>query len=123
MITQLVRTSAIALVCIATATTVAAARSPYDGPWSVTIVTQRGSCQPSYRAGVEIMNGYVTYAGSGGVSMSGRVAPNGSVRVTVSAQGAAANGAGRLSRTSGRGNWVGRSGSDACTGYWIAERR
>ena len=123
MISQLVRASTIALVCMATTATTAPARSPYDGPWSVTIVTQRGSCQPSYRAGVEIVNGYVTYSGSGGVSMSGRVAANGSVRVAVSAGGDAANGSGRLSRTTGRGSWVGRSGSELCTGYWVAERR
>jgi hypothetical protein len=123
MITQLIRASAMALVCIAMTATTAPARSPYDGPWSVTIVTQRGSCQPSYRAGVQIVNGYLSYSGSGGVSMSGRVAPNGSVRVAVSAGGAAANGSGRLSRNSGRGNWVGRSGSEGCAGYWVAERR
>jgi hypothetical protein len=120
---QLVRASVMALACVATTATIAPARTPFDGPWSVTIVTQRGSCQPSYRAGVEIVNGYVTYSGSGGVSMSGRVARNGSVRVIVSAGGASASGSGRLSRSTGRGNWVGRSGSDACTGYWIAERR
>jgi hypothetical protein len=120
---ELVRASVMALVCIATTATVAPARTPFDGPWSVTIVTQRGSCQPSYRAGVQIVNGFVTYSGSGGVSMSGRVSPNGTVRVVVSAQGASANGAGRLSRSTGRGNWVGRSGSEACAGYWVAERR
>ena len=119
---QLVRASVLSLVCLAVTATTAPARGPYDGPWSVTIVTQRGSCQPSYRYGVEIVNGYVTGGGSG-VSMSGRVAPNGAVRVVVSSGSASANGSGRLSRASGRGNWVGRSGSEACAGYWVAERR
>jgi hypothetical protein len=111
------------LVCLTVTATTAPARSPYDGAWSVTIVTQRGGCQPSYRYGVEIANGYVTYGGGGGVSMSGRVAANGAVRVALSAGSASANGSGRLSRASGRGNWVGRAGGEACAGYWVAERR
>src|SRR5215467_9047750 len=123
MMSQLVRASVLSLVCLAVTATTAPARGPYDGPWSVTIVTQRGGCQPSYRYGVEIVNGFVTYGGSGGVSMSGRVAPNGRVVVAVSAGSASANGSGRLSRASGRGNWVGRAGGEACAGYWVAERR
>src|SRR5262249_49564778 len=90
MMSQLVRASVLSLVCLAVTATTAPARGPYDGPWSVTIVTQRGGCQPSYRYGVEIVNGFVTYGGSGGVSMSGRVAPNGRVVVAVSAGSASA---------------------------------
>jgi hypothetical protein len=122
MIKDLVRSGVMALACVASAATTAPARTPYDGDWSVLIVTQRGSCDPTYRYGLQIINGYVVYQG-GAVSLSGRVAANGSIRVVVSSGNASANGSGRLSRTAGRGSWVGRSGGDACSGYWQAQRR
>ena len=122
MIEKLLRFSIVALLSIASVPTIASARTPYDGDWTVLIVTQRGNCDPSYRYGVQIINGYLLYQG-GAVNMSGRVAANGSVRVVVSSGNGHANGSGRLSRSTGRGNWVGRSGADACSGYWQAERR
>jgi hypothetical protein len=122
MISHLVRAGLLALICVASAPTTAPARTPYDGAWSVLIVTQRGTCDRAYRYGIQIVNGNVVYDG-GIVNMSGRVASNGAVRVTVSSGSARANGSGHLSRTAGRGNWSGRSGSDACAGYWEAERR
>jgi hypothetical protein len=122
MISKLVRGSILALLSIACVPTIASARTPFDGDWSVLIVTQRGACDPSYRYGVQIINGYLVYQG-GAVNMSGRVASNGNIHVVVSSGNAQANGSGRLSRTTGRGNWVGRSGADACSGYWQAERR
>jgi hypothetical protein len=123
MISHLVRASILAAVCAASAANTATARTVYDGPWSVLIVTERGTCDRAYRYGVQIVDGNVVYSGGGGISFSGRVAPNGSVRVSVSAGGSRADGSGRLSRNVGRGSWRGRSSNDACSGYWEAERR
>jgi hypothetical protein len=64
----------------------------------------------------------VRYDGSM-VAIDGRVARNGKVRVTLAAGNNRANGSGRLVRNTGQGNWEGSSGSDACSGYWQAERR
>ncbi len=125
MVSHLVRASVLAFVCAAcaaTTVTTATARTPYDGAWSVLIVTERGSCDRAYRYGVQIVNGIVTYDG-GAANLSGQVASNGSVRVTVSSSNGYASGSGRLSRNSGSGSWSGRSTSDACSGYWTAERR
>jgi hypothetical protein len=122
MVSHLARAGLLALICVGFMPTTAPARTPYDGAWSVLIVTQRGTCDRAYRYGIQIVNGNVVYDG-GIVNMSGRVASNGAVRVTVSSGNARANGAGRLSRNAGRGSWSGRSGSDACSGYWEAERR
>ena len=47
--------------------------APFDGPWSVLIVTRSGPCDQSYRFGVQIANGVVYYSGGGPVSVSGRV--------------------------------------------------
>jgi hypothetical protein len=122
MISQLVRAGLLAAVCVASLSDPAPARTPYDGSWTVLIVTQRGTCDRAYRYGVQIVNGNVTYDG-GIVTLTGRVAANGAVRVNVSSGSANANGTGRLSKNVGRGSWSGRSGSDACAGYWEAERR
>jgi hypothetical protein len=125
MISQFVRASVLALLCAASAApiaTPAAARTPYDGSWSVLIVTQRGTCDRAYRYGVEIANGIISYGGAG-VSFSGRVAANGAVRVAVTGGDQRANGSGKMNRTSGSGNWSGASSTSRCSGYWTAERR
>jgi hypothetical protein len=126
MISHLLRSIVLAGACAATVgatTSTTFARTAYDGSWSVVIVTQRGSCDRAYRYGVQIVDGNVTADAGGMVSLGGRVAPNGAVRVTVQAAGAFAAGTGKLSRTAGRGTWSGRSGNDVCAGVWQAERR
>ena len=122
MIVKLLRASILALVCAASAASNAQARTPYDGAWSVLIVTESGNCDRAYRYGVQIVDGFVRYDGAI-VSFDGRVAPNGTVKVTVSAGNNRANGSGKLSRNTGKGFWRGSSGNDACSGYWVAERR
>ncbi len=124
MINRLVRTAVLGAVCIASVPNFAVARTVYDGEWSVLIVTEQGSCDRAYRYGVQINNGYVLYQGGGAISFSGRVRPNGSVQVQVSAGDRRAIGQGRLSRNLGSGRWNGTSaGSGSCAGYWEAERR
>ena len=122
MIGHLSRIAFVILACAASLPDKAAARTVYDGSWSVLIVTQRGTCDRAYRYGIEIVNGRVIYNG-GVVNMSGRVSSGGGVSVSVSSGSGYASGSGRLSRHAGRGHWSGRSGSSACSGYWEAERR
>jgi len=121
MISQFVRASVLASVCVAALASEAPARTPYDGAWSVLIVTTAGGCDRAYRYGVSIIDGYVRYDG-GMVNMTGRVASNGAIRVTVSSGSARANGTGRLNRNSGNGGWSGVSGPNRCSGYWQATR-
>jgi hypothetical protein len=101
----------------------AVARTAFDGNWSVLIVTNSGACDRAYRYGVQITNGNVTYDGGGPINLQGRVAPNGSVRVLVTAGSQYANGSGRLSRDRGGGSWKGQGMSGTCAGTWQAERR
>jgi hypothetical protein len=54
-----------------------AARTGFDGRWSVVISTRNGSCEPQYRFGVRIMNGDIAYEGGGAANAHGRVSPNG----------------------------------------------
>ena len=72
--------AAVALVA-AYAPAPAAARTNFDGNWSVLIVTSSGPCDPSYRFGLSIRNGDIFYNGSAPVNLNGRVSGNGSVRV------------------------------------------
>jgi len=99
---------------------IAAARTVYDGQWTLTIMTERGACDSTYHFVVDINNGIVSHPNL--VRLRGRVAKGGSVRVTVAAAGKSASGSGRLTRTAGRGRWTGHSGSDRCSGSWSAQK-
>lgn len=101
---------------------VASAATPYDGRWSVVIQTSRGNCDQAYRYGLNIVNGNVTYDGSGGFDVRGHVGAGGAVHVRVSSGKSYADGSGRLSRASGSGTWRG-IGNGVCSGRWVAERR
>jgi hypothetical protein len=123
MISHHLKASVLAFLCATATISAAAARTVYDGPWSVLIVTEKGSCDRAYRYGVQIVDGNVRYDGGGPINLSGHVMKNGNVQVSVSSGGSRADGVGRLSKSIGRGNWTGVSGSDRCAGYWQAERR
>jgi len=116
-------TLALALAGVAAAGGTTLARSIYDGDWSVLIVSNSGSCGPSYRYGVQIADGAVIYDGSGMITMQGRVTPRGAVRVVVRAGSQWADGSGRLTKMRGGGVWRGQGSGGACTGTWVAERR
>lgn len=97
----------------------AQAKTSFDGNWSVVIITEKGTCDRSYRYPVRINGGSVGYAGEASFNVSGRVLPNGSVTVSVSRGDKRANGSGRLMGDSGTGSWTGGE----CSGTWQAERR
>jgi len=97
----------------------AQARTNYDGNWSVVIVTEKGTCDRSYRYPVRISDGSVGYAGEASFNVAGRVAPNGRITVSVSRGETRASGSGQLSGDSGAGSWSGGE----CSGTWQAERR
>ena len=100
----------------------AMARTPFDGAWSVLIVTDQGTCDRAYRYALRIADGQVTYDNPS-FSVSGRVDGAGHVRVAVAAGGQSATGYGRLSGNYGQGSWSGRSSISQCSGHWEAERR
>jgi hypothetical protein len=100
-----------------------AAPTSFDGPWSVLVITDYGSCDRAYRYGLEIQNGQVFYRGGAGVDIFGRVTPRGQVNVQVRQGDQQAVGTGRLSQVSGGGRWSGASPNQQCGGHWTAERR
>jgi hypothetical protein len=100
----------------------ALARGPYDGTWSVLIVTDSGTCDRGYRYALRIADGRVFYDDPT-FNVSGHVDARGNVSVAVSAGGQYASGSGRLTGDYGDGRWSGRSSTSSCSGHWEAERR
>jgi hypothetical protein len=119
MISTIARASLLAFAVTAATVSVASASTPYDGRWSLSIVTQRGACD-TYNFPVDIANGQVSFPGL--VRASGRVAKGGAVRVNVAAGDKSASGSGTLLGGSGHGRWSGKSGTASCSGTWTAQR-
>ena len=94
----------------------AAAQTPYDGLWNVTIVTKTGACEPSTRSTLTVADGKVSAAGA---NVSGSIGREGLVRVSIA--GAYANG--QLNGNSGSGKWNGASAGVPCSGRWEASRQ
>jgi hypothetical protein len=92
----------------------------FDGPWTLVVETNRGSCPAAVRAGVQILGGQVLSADPG-YRIDGRVDRNGAVQVRVFAAGQSGGAYGHLSREVGQGLW--RTSSGDCSGTWTAERR
>ena len=88
----------IAAVCFVAPTSVAHARTAYDGSWDLVFVTQRGSCDPSYNFTVNVSDGAVTHPNL--VKFKGYVAKSVSVHASVTVHDKFAPGTGRLFGTS-----------------------
>jgi hypothetical protein len=104
----------------------AASAGTYDGLWSVSIITESGTCDRAYRYPVRISDGNVFYnpdPGGPSIDISGRVEPSGQVKVIVRRGDQYANGSGRLSPKGGVGTWLGKASTRECSGRWEAERR
>lgn len=110
---------AVTVAAISGIDTPATSAPGYDGLWSVVIITERGTCDRAYRYPVRISRGAVLNAGDSPVNITGRVADNGALTVTVSHGNQRATGSGRLSGGNGAGSWQGGD----CAGIWQAERR
>lgn len=120
MIGPITRAGVLAVAIATSAAGSAAARTPYDGSWSLTIITERGQCDAQYNFSVQIQNGIVTSPGLN--RFHGRVGRGGAVRVSVTAGNRHASGSGRLSPNAGRGRWAGYSDNARCSGRWVAQK-
>lgn len=100
----------------------AKAGATYDGSWKVVIITQTGTCDPAYSYPVRVTDGRVSYGGDGSFEISGHVADGGGVNVVIARGDQKASASGKLSASSGSGQWIGKSASTACSGRWEANR-
>src|ERR1044072_7789570 len=92
----------------------------FDGTWSVSLVGTGGLCGSGPSSTLTVQNGSVR-AGGSGVSVSGQVAPSGSVSLALQKSGVQGTASGRLSGGSGSGSWA--VSSLGCSGRWTAQRR
>lgn len=95
----------------------------FDGDWSVVIITEAGDCDRAYRYPVRVVNGTIKYEGEAGITISGRVGPDGKLNASVQRGEQRADGTGHLSQTGGTGKWSGKSRTSQCSGRWEAEKR
>lgn len=124
-----IRTTAAAFAALALLTTSVAPAAAglmvvaknYDGGWSVLVVTEKGTCDRSYRYPVRIESGAVGSVDSTSSNLTGQVGVNGFVTVTMSHGDTSATGIGHMSDHDGAGTWTAASGG--CSGTWTAERR
>src|SRR4051794_41984058 len=94
---------AVAFAAVLAAAAPATSAPSYDGLWSVVIVTEKGTCDRSYRYPIRISNGSLINAGDSAISITGNVRDNGSITVTVSDGSKNATGSGHLSGMAGAG--------------------
>jgi hypothetical protein len=121
--------AAVAVACLAVAPAIGAepkkparARGAYDGLWSVSIFTQFGPCDPSYRYPARIVGGRVVQADNDfSYQIYGVVTGAGGISVTVAKAGQSATGYGKLMGSRGAGYWRAQGGQ--CSGNWSAIRR
>ena len=115
-----------ALPTVASAARAVQAAAPsvaqFDGNWSVSVITDAGTCDRGYRYALRIVGGRIYYDNPS-INVTGQVNARGQVQVMVSAGGQQAVGYGRLSRDYGEGLWRGNSAASSCSGHWEAERR
>ena len=111
---------ALSTACLCLLAAAAEARSPYDGQWDLTFVTQSGDCSPVYNYSVNIDNGAITSPVA--QTFRGNVTNAGAVRASVAVQEKRASGSGKLTGVVGRGTWTGYSGDQRCAGVWKAQR-
>ena len=94
----------------------ALAQTPYDGLWTVTIVTNSGSCEPTASSTLTVTDGKISAPGS---DVTGSVGHEGLVKVSIN--GAYANG--QITGNTGSGKWNGASAGIPCSGRWQASRQ
>jgi hypothetical protein len=99
------------------ATPAAASSAPFDGSWSVKIVTQKGTCDSGATVPIRVTNGAIA-SDLSIVKASGQVAANGNLTVKVGHGLENASGVGKLSDNSGSGTWKG----GLCAGTWTASK-
>jgi hypothetical protein len=95
------------------------AAMPFDGSWSVSIITQAGSCDRSYNFAVSIIDGRLDGANG---ALLGTVNSKGGLNVLLGGGDRRGQASGRLVGNSGSGRWSGNATGASCSGRWTAQR-
>jgi hypothetical protein len=116
-------TTVFALLCLAAPAT--ASPSPYDGSWSMVLVTTNGHCGV-IKMGMAVNGGHIS-ATSGkfvahAIQLAGIIYGSGQTKINGVAGPRQAKGIGRFTKAKGSGKWDGTGPSGVCSGYWVADR-
>lgn len=96
----------------------------FDGPWSVTLVTESGLCESTSSHTLAVKRGAVSLVPAPGqrpLTLSGQVSRGGGVDVVIASGSARAQVGGRLNQASGGGSWT--LPLLGCSGRWTASRQ
>lgn len=99
----------------------AVASQPFDGNWSVEVITDKGSCERVYRWDVVIANGRIATAADMPTGATGVISPAGLVSASFVRGNDHMVASGSASGKWANGEWV--ASSLSCSGRWRAERR
>jgi hypothetical protein len=91
----------------------------FDGNWTVSIVTQSGSCDRSLSIPVSIADGRLDGANG---ALLGTVTPKGGVNAMLGGGDRRGSASGRLTGNAGSGRWSGNATGASCSGVWSARR-
>jgi hypothetical protein len=116
-------TTAFALLSFAAPAT--ASPLPYDGSWTMVLVTTNGHCGV-IKMGMAVHGGHIS-ATSGKfvaqpIQLAGIIYGSGQTKINGVAGPRQAQGIGRFTKAKGSGKWNGTGPSGVCSGYWVADR-
>lgn len=116
--------AALGMLCLAPPAA-AAPGSPYDGAWTMFVVTTNGHCG-TIKVGLAIAGGRISSTSGKFVfrkiNLAGLIHRSGQTRINAVAGPRQAKGTGRFTRARGSGKWSGTGPSGVCSGVWTAVR-
>ena len=99
--------------------------APYDGSWTMQLVTTSGHCGV-IKMSMAVKAGHISATGGKFVmhkiSLAGLIAGSGATKINGVAGPRQAIGTGRFTKAKGSGKWNGTGPSGVCSGYWVALR-
>lgn len=123
MIGNRIRVFALGVASIALLFAAPAHAAIFDGPWKMSLITTDGHCGV-ISVDLAISGGKITATAGKFVfrpiHIAGVVAGSGEAHMSGVAGPRKAEGAGRFTRSKGKGSWNGVGPSGVCSGYWIA---
>jgi hypothetical protein len=112
--------AALLALAVSAAVILPARAAEFDGNWSLTIITDKGSCDRGYRYALVSSGGKINYFGDADVEFGGTVSPAGDIKARFIKGTLIGDVTGKLS--AGSGSWSGKSGVGPCSGHWQAVR-
>jgi hypothetical protein len=121
-ISGLAAAASLAALCLSSP---AMAASPYDGSWTMQLVTTSGHCGV-INMGMAINGGHIS-ATSGKfvmhkIALNGLIWGSGKTKINGVAGPRQAVGIGHFTKAKGSGKWNGTGPAGVCSGYWVAAR-